>query len=201
MASKEPKPKREKVEELEINDLETLKILTDPTRLAILESLHEPRSVTEVADLLEVPRTRLYHHINLLEDHGLIRVASTRQKGALSEKLYEPAAASYVPGPDLMESTNPVERVDAAIAGIIDTTREDMRRSLLEHWTGESESKEISMFRSLARVTADEAEQFTEEFTKLFAKYSKLHKEDDPSDNTHMYALTFLFYPSSRDRR
>ena len=197
------KKKSGKVAVMEINDLETLKILTEPTRLAILESLREPRSVTEIAELLDVPRTRLYHHINLLEEHALIRVASTRKKGALEEKLYEPAADSFSPGSKLTESSDPLERVDAAIAGILDTTREDLRRSLLAHWAEDEtagRSKDIGLLRSLLRLTRSEAEQFDDEFMKLMEKYNKLHKHESPSPDTHLYALTFLFYPSSRDR-
>ncbi len=192
-----------KVPEMEINDLETLKIITDPTRLAILESMREARSVTEIAENLDVPRTRLYHHIKLLEHHGLIRVASTRKKGALEEKLYEPAADSFSPGSKLMDSADPIERVDALIAGILDTTRDDLRRSLLKLWSGDQTSgpsKEIGLLRSLLRLTNAEAEQFDEDFMKLMGKYQKLHKHEVATPDTHLYALTFLFYPSSRDR-
>jgi DNA-binding transcriptional ArsR family regulator len=187
----------------EINDLETLKVITDPTRLAILESIAEARSVTEIADALGVPRTRLYHHIKLLEDRGIIRVASTRKKGALEEKLYEPAADSFVPGPKLMESANVGERVEAAIAGILDTTREDLRRSLLEQWTDEESARraEVGMLRSLLRLTDEEAEQFTEEFHSLLKKYSALHPQGDQAPGVKYHALTWLFYPSSRDNR
>ena len=115
----------ERPDQLEINDLEVLKIITEPTRLAILETLHDPSTVTEIAERLEVPRTRLYHHIKLLEERELIRVTETRRKGAMEEKVYEPAADSFAPGPELMESADPSERVDAVVAGILDTTREE----------------------------------------------------------------------------
>lgn len=194
---------RKRPEKIEIDDLETLKIVTDPTRLAILESIAEPRSVTEIADVLDVPRTRLYHHINLLEEKGVIRVASTRKKGALEEKLYEPAADSFVPGPTLLESENVAERVEAAIAGILDTTREDLRRSLLEHWADEASARqaEVGLLRSLLRLTNEEAEQFSEEFMALLKKYGELHPKGEQAPGVKYHALTWLFYPSSRDSR
>jgi DNA-binding transcriptional ArsR family regulator len=195
--------KRKRPKQLEINDLETLKAITDPTRLAILESIAEARSVSEIAEVLGVPRTRLYHHIKVLEDSGVIRVASTRKKGALEEKLYEPAADSFVPGSRLMESENVGERVEAAVAGILDTTREDLRRSLLEQWSNEESARraEVGMLRSLLRLTDEEAEQFSEEFQALLKKYGALHPQGEHAPGVKLHALTWLFYPSSRDNR
>ena len=189
---------------LQINDLETLKIITDPNRLAILETLHDPSTVTEIAERLGVPRTRLYHHIKLLEERGLIRVASTRKKGAMDEKVYEPAADSFEPGPDLLESGDPTERVEAAVAGILDTTREDLRKSLLTHWSKDrsSQPKEIGLNRAMARLTPEEAERFIEEFYELTIKYGSLHDDDESEggEDVKLYAHTWVFYPSSRDR-
>ena len=204
MPAKKKRSSRQKaskrVDKLEINDLETLKVITDPTRLAIIESLAEPGSVTEIAERLDVPRTRLYHHIKVLAEHGLVHVASTRKKGALSENLYEPAAHSYVPGPKLLESEDHPERVEAVIAGVLDTTREDLRRSLLRHGIEEKpgQPKEISLFRSLTRLRPEEAEQLINEITELVERYGSLHKDDEDSEDTRRFAFTWLFYPSSR---
>ena len=57
-----------------INSLETLKVMADPNRLKILEEMIEgPRTVKQLASALETTATKLYYHINLLEEHGLIR--------------------------------------------------------------------------------------------------------------------------------
>jgi len=189
------KKRPRKVKQLEINDLETLKVLTHPTRLAIIESIANPCSVTEIG-------TRLYHHIKLLEEHGLIRVTSTRSKGALSEKMYEPTADSYLPGPKLLKSTNRADRAEAMIAGVLDTTREDLRRSLLAAWSEEQpgESKQVHLTRSLFRLMPEEAEQFSNDLTALIERYGDLHEKGEQPEDARMHALTLLFYPSSRHR-
>jgi DNA-binding transcriptional ArsR family regulator len=195
------KKKQVPVERMEINDLETLKIITDPTRLSIIEALSVPRSVTEIAESLEVPRTRLYHHIKLLEGHGLIRVASTRKKGALAEKLYEPSARSFTPGEALLESEDGPERVEAIVTAVLDSTREDLRRSLLKHWVDHQpgEPEETSLVRAMVRLQPKEADKLIKELTALMDRYRNLHPKDEESDQTRTYALTLLFYPSSRD--
>lgn len=193
--------KKKQAKTMEINDLETLKIITDPTRLSIIEALSSPRSVTEIAETLGVPRTRLYHHIKMLEAHGLIRVVSTRKKGALAEKLYEPSAQSFTPGRGLLESEDGPERVEAIVTSILDSTREDLRRSLLKHWAEhqDDQPEETSMMRSLIHLEPEEAEKLIKEFNDLMERYGGMHPKGERSDKTRMYALTLIFYPSSRD--
>ena len=62
-----------------VRNPETLRLIADPLRLRLLELLRrEPRTVTELAELLEMPRTNLYYHIGLLEKHDLVQVAESR---------------------------------------------------------------------------------------------------------------------------
>ena len=53
-----------------------------------LTSLIEASS--ELAAELGIPRTRLHYHVNVLEKHGIIRVASTRVVNGATERRYEP---------------------------------------------------------------------------------------------------------------
>ncbi len=72
-----------------VHDLATLRVLTDPLRMRILALLEEkPRTVKEVARMLDLPPTRLYYHFNLLEKHDIIRVVGTRVVSGIIEKRY-----------------------------------------------------------------------------------------------------------------
>ena len=52
---------------------EKLKLLSDPTRLAVLESLMEhPKHVSELMTLLAVEQSLLSHHLALLREAGLV---------------------------------------------------------------------------------------------------------------------------------
>src|ERR1043166_3085439 len=76
-----------------ISDLETLKVVTDPLRLNIVNLLRGgPRTAKELATMLHLSQTKLYYHIGLLEQHGFIRVVGTRLVSGILEKQYQATA-------------------------------------------------------------------------------------------------------------
>jgi DNA-binding transcriptional ArsR family regulator len=88
-------PERERL----VSDVETLKALSDPLRLRILETMvarsDTAWSVKELATALDVPQTRLYHHVELLVERNLIRLASQRVVSGIIESRYRVAALSF----------------------------------------------------------------------------------------------------------
>jgi DNA-binding transcriptional ArsR family regulator len=78
-----------------VNDVEMLKAMADPTRLAILSALMKSggdlpvMSVKELAAELHEPQTKLYRHVKQLEAAGLIRVAGTRLVSGIVEQRYQ----------------------------------------------------------------------------------------------------------------
>jgi DNA-binding transcriptional ArsR family regulator len=93
--------KQENVHQIE--DLASLKAISDPLRLRILLVFSDdaPRTVKEIAAELGVEPTRLYYHIRILEKAGMIRVASQRMVSGIEEKTYEATASSWVPSPSV----------------------------------------------------------------------------------------------------
>jgi DNA-binding transcriptional ArsR family regulator len=78
-----------------VADVEVLRAMADPTRLAILGVLMERRdelpvmSVKELAARLGEPQTKLYRHMKQLDAAGLIRVAATRIVSGILEQRYQ----------------------------------------------------------------------------------------------------------------
>ncbi|HYS40718.1 MAG TPA: helix-turn-helix domain-containing protein, partial [Pseudonocardiaceae bacterium] len=90
-----------------VDDVETLKALSDPTRVAILRALMDGSptrpavmSVKELAERLGEPQTKLYRHVKQLADRGLIRVAETRIVSGIVEQRYQSGQVSleFEPG-------------------------------------------------------------------------------------------------------
>jgi DNA-binding transcriptional ArsR family regulator len=79
-----------------VDDVEVLKALADPTRLAILTALMKKTgrdlrimSVKELAAELGEPQTKLYRHVRQLEAAHLIKVAATRMVSGILEQRYQ----------------------------------------------------------------------------------------------------------------
>lgn len=76
-----------------------LRALAHPLRLRLVELFAEaPRTTKQVADLLGEPPTRLYHHVNALEQAGLLRLRETRANRGAVEKWYEASATMWSTG-------------------------------------------------------------------------------------------------------
>ncbi len=186
---------------LVIEDLETLKAIAEPTRVAILEQLAEPQSVTQLARALDVPRTRLYHHMELLRARGLIEVVEERRVGAMTELIYAPTAKTYRPDPRLLESGELQERVEALTTLLFDATKSDVRRALLSGDTllepGDG-PRRLAIGRSIAFLTPAQANELVGELEALVARFDAAHA---PADEARPFAFSWVFYPASRTIR
>src|SRR5438094_555513 len=105
-------------------DVETLKVLADPLRMLVLmEASEKERTVKELAAILDVPQTRLYYHVRMLEKHGLLRVAGRRMVSGIEERRYAATARSWTVADELIS--------DPAVAGMLEAAF-DLEVSQLE---------------------------------------------------------------------
>ena len=89
-----------------LNRLEQLKALSDPLRLRVLEAFsRQPVTTKQVAALLGENATKLYHHVQILEDAGLIRLVKTRKNRGTLEKYYQAIARDFIVDRNLLELT------------------------------------------------------------------------------------------------
>ena len=122
----------EPLAELKISDLETIRIMSDPLRLRIIQAMSadidEPWTVKRLAAALGVPATKLYYHVNLLEKHGLVRVAGTAIVSGIVESRYAIAARRFEVDRAVFATASPDG--GSAMAGllttILDTTRDEI---------------------------------------------------------------------------
>src|SRR5436190_19640135 len=147
-----------------IDDLATLKAIADPTRTALLELLAAPHSVTELAGALDVPRTRLYHHIELLESKGVIEKVGERRDGPMTERVYALTARTLRPSSRLLRDR------DAVTPLLFDTTKADLRKADLE-------SKQLGLGRSIAFLEPRRAAEFIAELESLVERFDAAHDE------------------------
>ena len=188
-----------------VSDPETLKALSDPLRLRILETMvaraDQPWSAKELAARLEVPQTRLYHHIELLLERDLIRAAEQRIVSGIIETRYRVAAMSLRLDRRLLSSDSNIH--DAArelLHTVFDTSRDEIARALnapggsISGASGEGEGTFAPdrplLTRGLARLSAARAIEFRERLEALIQEF----ESDEESASTEMWSLLVAFY-------
>lgn len=119
----------------EITSMETLKVVSDPRRLEILKQVGilnrkgERCTVKQLGELMETPPTKLYYHVNMLEDHGLLVVGETQVVSGIIEKHYQVCAMNISISQDLM-GMNETEDRHGQLAQILSSIEELIKNSI-----------------------------------------------------------------------
>jgi DNA-binding transcriptional ArsR family regulator len=193
-----------------VSDLETLKVLADSLRTQLLETLAmEPLTVKQAADRLGLAPSKLYYHVNLLEQHGLLQVVETRMVANMVEKYYQAVATSFRVDQSLLnfQTAEGKEHITNVLGAVLDVTRADLMRTLEAKagrvesgaWrveSGETEEKRaIMLTRSAARISERRAEEFRARLKALEEEFD-VADDEETADPKQLYALTVAFYPT-----
>lgn len=193
------------VSEFVIDDLDTLKVIADPLRLQIIEIIFDhPHTVKQIAHKLDIPASKLYYHTNLLEKHGLIRIASTRVVSGIVEKSYQTTARNLRVKKGLLNPPRSEEEqrdgVGLLVDAILDDAKQDVKHSAangLIDLTGEPSPLNLNISRTTTRLTPEEAIAFQGELKALWEAF-QAKKEDGANADEQGYALVLMMYPTMR---
>jgi len=188
-----PEPDAERL----ISDVETLKALSDPLRLRILELMTTGRdeafTVKRLAAGLDVSQTKLYHHVNLLAERELIRPVSTRVVSGIIETSYRIAQLNVKLDRSLFASDSP--ELHDMLTTVFDGARDDIERGiragLIDLSEGPDAVHRVILAKGLSRLSPTRAEEFRARLNELINAFA-----DDPIDvPAEPYGYVLSFYP------
>ena len=191
------------IEQLQISTLETLKVFSDPLRQQIIEALLDgPKTVKQVATELDHSPTKLYYHVNLLEEHGLIRVTETRVVSGIIEKHYQAAARSFLihralltPGRDSDD-----EAVDAAFDAMIEPIRADIhkgiRQGVIDMSDDSPQHRKLRMWRAMSMMNEEQAEAFYARLEALIQEFNGF-RDEEANAGGQGYGLMIGVFPAN----
>jgi DNA-binding transcriptional ArsR family regulator len=185
-----------------IDNLETLKIVADPLRLKVLELLRrKPQTVKQLAAAMSIPLKKLYYHVNLLEAHGLIRVASTRIVSGIIEKQYQVTAYRLSVERALLSPPAPAsdEGVDAYLSLILDHAKSEISKGVcaglidLAHKT--MAQRGLVLGRTWIRMSPERADAFLQRLKALSDEF-EAPQPDGANEDTQFYEFLLGLYPT-----
>jgi DNA-binding transcriptional ArsR family regulator len=190
------------VAERTISDVETLKALSDPVRLRILEAMvahaDEAWTVKRIARALDVGPTKLYHHINILEEHAFIRVAGTRVVSGIIETSYRIAQLSLRLDRGLLSAKDPLGAtgVHEMLSVIFATAQEDIERALTSgHIDGAEDPIRQLLIRGLTRLSPERAQELRERLTALVEEFGAKPGAGDDAPDAQPFGYLISLYP------
>jgi len=178
------------LEEKLLTDLSQLEALSNSMRLRILQWALDPVTVAVLAERFGVPRTRLYYHVNLLVDEGLLVEVGERTSGARVEHIYRTVARSVTPSPELLED-DPRQGAKLAVGLVLDPARTESETMMEKRLRGGSTIGEVN--RLLLRFTDEQARDFVRRLDQFCAEFQSQSIESSDEGKKESYAFSFAF--------
>jgi len=182
-----------------ISTLDQVRALVDPIRVRMMEVLlreSRPMTVKQVADALEEKPHRLYHHMAVLEQAGLVKLVDVVIKSGIAEKYYQPTVESLRIDaglfhkqmiPDVEFYQLMVANLDALLARI----RRSIEQGLLNTRTS---PPAIFRFSKPIRLSREQAEMLHQ---KIGEFYEQLREQGSEAGEFE-YQLGVIFYPTGK---
>lgn len=183
--------------EMVLTDVEQLKVIGDPFRIRIIEVMAEdpPRGWTakELAQQLDVKQTKLYHHLALLEEHGLIRVGETRVVSGILEKRYHASAHGYRVDHALLTGSGNQAAMSSALDAIFTKARHEilsaMASGAIPAEPQDPKRKRMGLWTTHARLSPASVKRVM----RLVGQLAEVDTDQDPDGQE--YGLLIGFYP------
>lgn len=194
-----------------VDDVDLLKVLADPTRLAILRELMSgsPRrlpvlSVKELAERLGEPQTKLYRHVKQLAAGGLIVVAQTRIVSGIVEHRYRTGQLSLDLDSKLLRQHAVTDETGAMFTAALDVFRDEFVDGLRSGRVRfETDAPPAESYRrligsnGLVQVPAARAMEFRDRLAALVHEMGEAEWDDD---GVRLNYVIVMYSPAPEDR-
>jgi DNA-binding IclR family transcriptional regulator len=193
-----------------IDDLKTLQVLSHPLRSQLLDHFDaEPQTVKQVATRLGMTANKLYYHVNMLEEHGLLALVETRTVGNMLERLYQTAADRFEVDANLLSfrTHEGREQAEQFVVTSLDATRQDLLRSMEARRLRREQGEELPptqavVTRCVSRLSEERAEAFRQQLCALVEEFGNADEAGQGASDAELadleqYALSVAYYASS----
>jgi DNA-binding transcriptional ArsR family regulator len=174
-----------------------LKAIGHPLRMRMgMLMLEAPRTVKALAAALEVPQTRLYHHIRILEDNGLVEVSDRRLVSGIEERTYRGIEGNWALNDEILESSPEVAAVLDALFAMVRAEIDIALDAEPERGVGANDAAVPILSFTELDLTFDELDDLRNRLGEVMQQYG-MGRSDAPPDAIRYHAL-FAAYKEPR---
>ncbi len=196
----------EPIQEYVIRTLETLKVFSDPLRQQIIETLIETsKTVKQVATELQLAPTKLYYHVNLLEQHHLITVAQTRVVSGIIEKQYRASAYNFsihrallspVTAPNNPNNNGTMTVLHAMLDPVFTDVSRAIEHGLVDFGDDAEITRKVQIWRALSRMSKADAAEFYRRLEEIAIEFDAKKQHQNPDEEEGSFGLIVGIYPT-----
>ena len=184
-----------------ISDLDKLKVISDPVRFKMFRIINDINLSGEnctakmISGAMNIPQTKVYYHLGLLEKENFIRVSDTRSVNGILEKQYQVTAYKLNISPDLFSSSDDENvKPHKMILDIFNETLTEIQNNLaLISQPDRKGTGSLSLSRERIHLYPEEFEEFSEQFQALLEEYKE--RDKNRRSGTKLYGLLLALYP------
>ena len=164
-------------ETYQIQDLEQVRLLSDPLKLRLIQAFAEAAKTTKQVSIeLDESITKLYRHVDALHNAGLLEVVEERQKRGTVERTFRAIAQRFEADHSLF-SDEAGHEGQAAIREVLRVGQEEIL-SVLANASKQNEENEAIVLRIRGKATP---EKIAELRKTLQAWLDSIPNYDEPS--------------------
>jgi DNA-binding transcriptional ArsR family regulator len=166
----------------EVRSYEQAKVLSNKIRMKIIYVFSDivPRTAKQIADELELPKSKAHYHVKELFRVGLLELVETKGKGGVIEKYYLPIAEEF----HICMDEDEEQRKNGGKSGryltvksLLDEHRDSyLKRTECNEANKQNEGKEeLSMYGLY--LTHQERQELQSEISGIMKKWSETHRK------------------------
>jgi len=188
------------IPDIQAISLTTLKLIADPLRAKLIGLFSIPATIQELAVQLNVPVTRLYYHVHLLEEHGLIQVVDSHPAGGTIEKVYRAAARQFIVDRKefAVSGAKALKQADILIDFALTETGKAIRKSIksgvIDMKQVAPQPRALQIRRGSGKISASQASQFYQRLEDLVTEFTSMESVEGALAE---YFLVLAFFPTS----
>ena len=163
----------------EIDSLEQVRLLSDPLKLKLLQLFAtEPRTTREAADELGEGITKLYRHVDALQEAGLLEIVDEVRKRGTVERRFGAVARRFEVDRDLFSDSGDAAGREAA-RDLLRAGEEGLMQALTHASAGQMQPL---MARLRLRVSPQRARELNRQLADWIASLEEEPDEPDQQD-------------------